>query len=188
MSRSLTSGMVTEVTAKALHPLILLKAAFDGGDLNLWSGVGSLTWNGDTYTGAGDLLSMSQVTENNLVEAQNTTFTLSGIPSAILSDSLNEDYQGRKISAWFACADDTGAIIADPYLFFKGQMDVLSPTVGGDTMTLAMSCESRTIDISRAKELRYTSEVQKAASPGDLGLDFVSSLQDAMVVWGRPSP
>lgn len=188
MSRNLTAGMVTQITADALRPIVLIKGEFDSGDLNLWSGIGSLSWDGDTYTGAGNLLTLSKVTENNLVDAQNTTFQLSGLNAGILSTALTEDYQGRPISAWFAAITDAGALVADPYLFFKGQMDVMSPVVGGVTMTISMSCESRNIDIGRAKESRYTSECQKALSGGDLGLDFVTAMQDAQVIWGRPSP
>ena len=188
MSRNLTAGMVTQVTADTLRPIVLVKMEFNAGDVNLWSGIGELTWNGDTYTGAGNLLSLSKVTENNRGDAQNTTFELSGISTALLVVAMTAHYQGRPVSAWFAAIDDAGAIIADPYLFFKGQMDVFSSSISGDTATLSMRCESRNVDINRAKESRYTDECQKALYPDDKGLEFVTSLQDAQVVWGRPSP
>src|SRR4051812_5427365 len=86
--RDLSADMVTEVTAAQLRPLVLIKGEFDSGDLNLWSGIGTLSWNGDTYTGAGHLLSMSEVTENNLSDAQNTTFNLTGIDTAVLAAAL----------------------------------------------------------------------------------------------------
>ncbi len=187
MSRDMTEEMAAEVVADELSPILIIKAKFDSGDLDIWSGIGTVTWNGDEYTGAGDLLTMSEMTENNAGDAQNATFSLTGINSAILAATLTEEYQGRPVSAWFGSLDAAGRIIGDPFMLFKGLMDVFSPNIGGQTMTLAMSCESRSIDISRVKEKLYTSEAQKALHPGDLGLDFVAGLQDAQITWGRPS-
>ena len=65
MTRSLTAGMVTEATAPSLRPILLVKIAFDSGDLNLWTGIGDLVFSGDTYTGAGDLLAFSPVEESD---------------------------------------------------------------------------------------------------------------------------
>jgi len=45
MSRNLSAGMITEVTASQLKPAILVKAEFDSGDVLLWSGVGQITYN-----------------------------------------------------------------------------------------------------------------------------------------------
>ncbi len=187
MSREMTDEMAAEAVADGLSPILIMKAQFDSGDLNLWSGLGTLQWNGDEYTGAGNLLTMSDVTENNRGDAQNTTFSLTGINSALLAATMTENYQGRPVTAWLACLDAAGAIIGDPFILFRGQMDVFSPTIGGDTMTMAMSCESRSIDVNRVKERLYTAEAQKALYPDDRGLDFVSSLQDAQITWGRPS-
>lgn len=185
MSRDLTSGMIGEVTAAALRPVVLVKAEFDSGDLLLWSGIGQITHNGDIYTGAGNLLNISEVSETTSIEAQGATFVLSGIPSAIISLALNEDYQGRAISMYFGCLSDLGALVADPVLMFKGTMDVVQIDDSGDTATVSVQAENRLIDLRRSMVRRYTPEDQKQDFPADKGLDFVAGLQEKEIVWGK---
>ncbi len=52
MARDITSGFSQEISAQRLAPIVLAKAEFDSGDVNLWSGYGNIIWNGDTYLGA----------------------------------------------------------------------------------------------------------------------------------------
>ena len=43
---------------------------------------------------------------------------------------------------------------------------------------------NRLIDLEKPNESRYTSEEQKRLFSGDLGLDFVTDLQDKDINWG----
>lgn len=188
MSRNLTAGMITEVTASVLEPVVLVKGEFDSGDVNLWSGIGDLTWGGDTYTGAGNLLGIMAIKETQILEAVNVDIQLTGISSAYVSLALTEDYQNRPVTIWIAALNASGAIIADPYMLFKGRMDVLEIEEGAETASLTMHTENRLIDLQRAKERRYTAEDQKAYYPSDTGFNYVSALQDQSIVWGMASP
>jgi len=58
---------------------------------------------------------------------------------------------------------------------------------GPESATIEMRVENKLIDLERARVARYTSGYQKSVYPGDLGLDFVESLQDKDIVWGRKS-
>ena len=185
MSRGLTNDLITEVTARQLRPIILLKAEFDSGDLLLWSGIGSITYDGDIYTGAGNLINISEIGETTNIEAQGATFVLSGIPSSLLSIALNEPYQGRPITCFFGCLDGNGALIADPVILFKGTADVVQIDETGETCTIGLQAENRLIDLKRAKPRRYTPEDQKQEYPADRGLDFVASLQEKEIIWGK---
>lgn len=185
MSRSLTGSVITEVESTQLSPILLLKAEFDSGDLRLWSGVGEKTYNSEVYTGAGNLLGISSISETTDIEARGAVFALTGIDSTLISTALSEDYQGRPITCWMGFLDSAGAIIADPVLLFKGRMDVLQIDETGSNSSLSMQVENKLIDLKRAKVRRYTSEDQKQEYPDDLGLDFVPSLQEMEIVWGK---
>jgi len=185
VSRGLSSPMVNEVMAAELQPIIMLKAEFDSGDLLLWSGVGEITFNSEVYTGAGNLLAISEIREVAGIEAQGASFSLSGINSAILSIFLSEEIQGRPISCWFGCLDTSSAIVSDPVLMFKGRMDVPQIDETGQTCTISVQAENRLIDLKRAKVRRYTPEDQKQQYSGDLGCDFVASLQEMEITWGK---
>ena len=188
MARSLSAGMITEVTAKSLSPIVLLKAEFDSGDLNLWTGIGNLSYGGDTYTGAGNLLGISTITESVNLEANGVNFTISGIPSSIISTALSEDYQGRNISCYFACLDSSGALVSSPYLLFKGRMDVLEITESGESASVTVRAENALIDFRRIKERRFTDKDQKAVYSTDKGLEYIDQLPDREIIWGRASP
>ncbi len=184
MARDLTAGMATEVTAELLRPIVLIKLAFDGGELNLWNGIDDLSWSGDTYSGAGDLLGISAIEETQELRAVSASLQLSGVPASIISTALAEDYQGRSCKIWLAALDDTGAIVADPYLQFDGRMDVMRIEEGADTAIITVSIESRLIDLERPRNRRYTDEDQQAEHPGDRFFEFVPALQEKEVKWG----
>lgn len=76
-------------------------------------------------------------------------------------------------------------MIDDPILMFEGKLDVPSIQEGGDTSTITLSYESRLIDLQRSRESRYTNEDQQRAFAGDLGCEFVASLQEKQITWGK---
>lgn len=183
MSRDITAGMQTEVAAAALSPILLAEMDFSGGFVRVWSGLGDLSWNGYTWTGVGDLAGVSQIAESTDFKANGVQLQLSGIPSAMISVALGEKYQGRPCNIYFGAMDDSGAVVADPFLLFGGSMDTMTISESGETSTIAVSVESRAIDLKRSRERRYTHEDQQIDYPGDLGFEYVAGLQDKDVIW-----
>lgn len=184
MARDLTAGFITEISAQQLQAALLAAFEFDSGTTRVWSGYGNVTWDGNTYTGVGDLGSVENITESEEIKANGTSVTLTGVPSAAVSLALLEDYQGRPAHIWFAVMDTAGVIIDDPYEVFSGRMDVMELVDDGDNATLGISLESDLIDLQKSRERRYTPEDQKIEYPDDLGLDFVAFIQDAEITWG----
>jgi hypothetical protein len=184
VARDITSGFQAEIEASRLRVALLFKAEFDSGDLRLWTGYGELIWNGEIYTGSGDLLKLDSIAETQELVANGASFELSGVPSALVSIALNEPYDGRKITANFAVMDDTGAIIADPYQIFSGLMDVMETEDDGTTGTISIASESDLITLRESDERRYTDEDQKSEYPDDTGFSFVARIQDIELTWG----
>ena len=185
MARSLTSNMAAEVVKPRLRPILLAAFEFDSGALRLWSGIGELSWDGETWTGAGTLLGIGEVTETAAVRAAGVQFRLSGVPASLISLALTEDYQFRPVSAWLGAIDDSGAVIGDPYKVFAGTMDTLEHTDSGDTADFVLLAENRLAALEVANKQLYTPERQKLDYAGDLGFDQVPSLQDQEIIWGR---
>lgn len=188
MSRDLTAGMITQVTADSLAPVFLVKAEFDSGDLCIWNGLGNLIYNGDTYTGAGKLLSFSEVTETAGVEANGISVSLSGELSSLISVALAENYQNRPLSLYVGALNlTTGALVADPYKLFSGRMDVMEISNNAQITTIGVNVESNLSILKTPKNRKFTPEDQKIDYPSDTFFDTVASLQDAEVVWGKSS-
>lgn len=183
MARDITSGFQTEIEADSINPCILVKAEFDSGDLLLWSGLGQIMFNGDTYNGAGQVLSISPVEETQALRANSVSFELSGVDPTIIALANTEQFQGRTITAWFGALDDTG-LVSDPYKMFSGLIDTMSSKSGREKATVVIVAESDLIDLRAKKERRYTPEDHKAEYPGDTFFDFVPGIQDRKITWG----
>ena len=182
--RTMSAGMVAEVTTAARSPVLLVSMSFST-PVYLWTGYGTLTYNGNGYLGLGDLGVVAPIEEATDLSARGLMFQLSGIPTAYISIALNEDYQGRACSVMLGALSPTAGLIASPVTVYVGRMDVMTLTDDGETATIAMSTESRLVDFRRVRESRYTDEEQHVIDPTDKGLEFVTGLQEKTIYWGN---
>lgn len=185
MSRFLSVSMGNVSTAEIVRPIVLVEAQFDSGTVFLWSGLGDLSWNAHTWQGTGALLKVDAVQETVEVKAVGTRITLNGIDTSMLGKAQNEDYQGRILKIYLGALDDSGSVISSPIVIFSGRMDVMTITDAGDTASIEVTVENRFIDFERTKERRYTDQDQKIEYPTDKGFEFVASIQDKEILWGR---
>lgn len=187
MSRILSTEMQAVATADLVRPIYLVKMEFDSGDVNLWSGMGSLTFGGDTYLGAGDLLSIGSVTESSDLSATGISINLAGIKQSLVSIARDEPYQGRNITLYLGALDDSGDIIASPVVMFNGFMDVMGISDSGETSTISITAENKLISFERTSVRRFTAEDQKIDYPNDKGFEYVAKIQEKEIIWGRQS-
>lgn len=184
MSRNLTAGVITEITAKNLRPILLVQASFTSGVVYLWTGYGSLSWNGQTWTGGGNLLSISSLSETQDVIAQGMKFTLNGIPTSLLGKALTEVRQGAPVIVYQGFLTSADAVVSSPYEAWAGRMDTCQIDEGAETASISITAESRLMDLHRSRERRYTHDDQQIDFAGDKGFEFVPALQELNVTWG----
>ena len=53
MPRAASSAFLTALSQPIIRPAFLVQAGFTSGPVYLWTGRGSLTWNGQTWLGTG---------------------------------------------------------------------------------------------------------------------------------------
>ena len=191
MSRTLTSGMTTVTTADVVRPAYFVRMVFDSGEspnvLNLWNGVGDLAFGGNTYTGVGDLLAISQITETADIQATGINVSLTGVKSSFIVIAKDHDYQGRALTVSLGAFDASGSLIADPVIVFSGFMDTMTISENGAYSTISISVENKLIAFERSKVRRYTAEDQKIDHPTDKGFEFVTAIVQKDIIWGRPT-
>src|SRR5574343_1424825 len=170
--RSISADMVTEVTTAQLSPILLAELDLST-PIHLWTGYGTLTYNGVGYLGLGTLGTISPVQETTDLAARGITMQLSGVPTALVYEALTEDYQGRACSIMFGALSPTAGLISSPVTVFSGRMDVMQISDDGQSSLITMTAENRLVDFKRVREVRYTDEEQKTLFPGDKGLEFV---------------
>lgn len=179
-ARDLTPEMLAAILAGVVRPAFLYKGEFASGVLlNLWTGVGSFDWEGDTYIGGGKLLDISPIVETSGVKAVGFSVTVSGMPSAYISLALQSAQRNRPGWLWLALFDADGALIPDPYLLKKGRFNMIPIEDDGKTATIKAVYEDRLLALNIPRERRYTHQDQQLRSPGDKGFDQVEALQDA---------
>jgi len=185
MSRNLTSAVISEITGQEVQPFLLFEGVFATGTVRAWSGIGNLSWNSQTWVGTGTLLQISNVQEVAETSANGVAVTLNGIPSELISLALQSCRQGALGKVYLGFLNN--GVVADPILLFEGKLDVPVIQEDGETSSITISYESRLIDLTRPRELRYTQEDQQSIFAADTGFLYVESLQDKPIVWGRKS-
>lgn len=205
MSRNLSTGVSDALEDDVIYPFTAVELQFDGGNVvRLWTGVGTLVFEGQSWTGAGELLDVSSIEETTDISAKGATLTLSGVPSSILSLALSEPYQGRvgkiylglfktafllKESAAFILLEGGDRInleTQDTPLteVFSGFMDRMTIDEQAESSTIGLSLENKLVTLERPRIARYSHEFQRTIDSTDKGLEYVESLQLKEFVWG----
>lgn len=204
-TRDLSTAIQGNLEDNVVYPFFAIELLFDSGPIRLWTGVGTLVFEGDTWIGTGNLLNVSSIEETTEIAVRGATIALSGMSSEVISLALQSPYQGRVCNIYFGMfakgfiqKEDSAYILLEDgskilletqetglTQIFSGYMDEMNIDEGPDFGTIELKVENKLIDLERSRTRRYTSEYQKSVYPGDKGLEFVESLQDKKVLWGR---
>jgi hypothetical protein len=187
--RNLTAAVLAEIEKSQVQLALLVEIIFDGGPLRLWTGLGPFIFQGNTYTGVGNLGGIDRIEESaSDVRAAGVAFTLSGIPSEFLSLVLQEQFQGRPTRIWLQLFDINWAPIDNAIMLNAYRLDYPVIEEGGQTSTITVYAESILADLERPRVRRYTHEDQQIDYPGDMGLEFVATIQNKEVIWKAAMP
>lgn len=205
-------GSIAANLGKAeIRPFYAVDFELDDTPLHFWTGLGDLTLGSVTYTGAGNLLTISALSETSDVRSAGANISLSGIPGSLLSLALQTKYHGRIARIKFGLTalnqdfllqesgdyllQESGAAISVSIgdaqaltTLFVGYMDQMIIDEGGDTSTISVSLESKLVDLERPRPIRYTTESQRVRFPNfppDKAFEYVADLQDKPLMWGR---
>ena len=185
--QGLDASIVNRLGADEQALFFAIKAEFDTDDILLWSGTDDLVIASETYTGAGNLLSISNTEDNLELKSNGLVITLSGMDTTIVNYALTENYQNRPLTLFMGYVMGGTNEVAGTLTLFKGRMTslVIGDTPEGSTVTI--DAENRLVDLDRPSNLRYTKESQNFLHDGDTGFNRVTSLQDKQINWGKSS-
>ena len=184
MTRAMDTNQAAALAADHIEGIAFVQLDF-ATTLRLSTLPYNFSWNGFTWIGAGNLGQISPVGENVDLQAQGVSLSLAGIDPSLISTALGEQYQGKPAQIWFCPLNtDTGQLIGTPIRIFGGRIDTMDIEVG-ETATITLTAEGKLIDFFRPRVSRYTDAEQQLRYPGDLGLQYINSLIEVNVVWGR---
>lgn len=182
MAPPLTARMADALRAR--RPLALI-AEIDhpNGPARFWTGIGTLSWNGYTWTGTSTLGTVTPIKHTSDLVIQEINFSLAGVDPAIVA-TLDDNVRNLSGKVWLACLGPGNSVIRDPYQIVDAQLDYQSFSASEDG-TVAISITARTgfYTLDRALDESWTSEEQQVLFPGDSGLDLISGLQNQTLQW-----
>lgn len=177
----LSPHAASSATSPVAAPVVLVELDFASGPFRAWTGLGQLNWAGKVFEGVGSIGAVGEVEETVELRAVRLTLALSPVPQEVVDIALAErSFRLRPARLWGALLDAEGAFVADPFPLWAGLMDTMEVTDGAEPR-VALTCESRLVDLERAEVRRYTDADQQAEYPGDRFFEYVPALQEAEI-------
>ncbi|WP_213805762.1 hypothetical protein [Granulicella sp. dw_53] len=185
MPRQLDPAMATALATNHIQPFFMAVLSFKTSMQWVWSGVGNLVWNSQTFVGVGSFAKIGTIQEGADANsnAYGTTVTLSGIDPVLLQDCQTDMVPGAQATLWFGLLTN-GVMVGSPYQIFSGTMDQPTISWDQDTITITLALESKMLNLARPSNRRYTSADQRLYYPTDTAFGWVEQLNDLADVWG----
>jgi hypothetical protein len=182
---NVSAAYAAALAASYGRPAFFVELHFVTGPMYVWSGYGSKSWNGHTWLGVGSFGGVSVIEEGSTLKARGISLTLSGIDTAVLQDVLEDYRQGLPVLVYLGMFDGAGVLIPDPVCSWAGLTDQPTISVSGEQAVIEVAAESELVSWNVSVERRYTNEDQQLDFPGDRGLEYVNSIQEITIFWGR---
>jgi hypothetical protein len=157
----------------------------------------NLTFGGTTYSGLGQLLSLSNTTNNLRATSEELSMSISGIPAGNITDILNNKVKGSSLKVYRAFFNSiTGELLniaGNPAGKFQGVVNNFDISddleMGSDTGTITLTLTATSVVDMLTKKVsgRRTNPIdQKALYPNDQSMDRVPSLAKSNFNFGSP--
>ena len=161
---------------------------FPDGHVRLHSRIGPITWGGYTWDGVGKLGSIEIGAEDTELRPVAWRLTLSGVDAELITAARGEDFHGRAVRLYRGWLDlSTMALVGTPERRRSGLMDWMQVTLGPNSATITVNCESELARWQRPRGLLYTHESQQIVYLGDRGFDMIPTIQGRVLNWVRPT-
>ena len=181
----LTTAVDNLLRSSSLRGCLLVELDLPAATERMWSGIGTLTWNGNTFAGIGKLGHVVAAGETAELRTTETSYQMNGIIDATgLNDFISNPVRGGIAKAWLAFLDDNEQVIASPIQIDQTVIDTANVhyAASGEA-TLTLRGTSAVFDFRRPRGRYLTNEQLQADYPGDTGFDRIPKLANRVVSW-----
>lgn len=184
--KTLTPDFAAALEGGSLKLGVLVEIDHPAGFVRLWSGIGSLAWNGNSFKGVGALGKIEGIGETTDIRTTETRYAL--IAPALDDDAkaiVMQSPRGRSVKAWAALLDDNWAVIPEPIQLDHSLIENIESSVGADGIqVLSLPATSAIFDFIRPSGAAITNEAQQTEFPGDTGFDRMpTEVADKELSW-----
>lgn len=174
-----------------MRPLALFD--FRDGEMAVWGGEYDLVSGGKTWKGLGSVASVDGLDQAATLESSAMTFTLSGVEKpgtgtsfiSIAKSSDRANYVRRLVSVYLQFFDEDWQALDAPFAIKAGIMSDMqmsrSRTKDGYLRTITLQANNIFYGRGVAPAAYYTDRDQQTRHPGDLGMQFIPSLQSKQI-------
>lgn len=154
------------------------------GVLRLWSGIGSKSWSGNTYTGVGSLGSIDKFVDGLEKTDTGISLVLNYLDDTLRNQVLANDPIGADASVYLWLMLPSSGAILDGYELFPGYIDEVVIEDEGATGKIIVRLASELARLTRSTSYTLSDAHQQLLFPGDVGLEFAARM-DEPILWGR---
>ena len=104
--RDISATLNSKFLSRDVDLFVAVELMFDSGALRIWSGIGDKSIGGQTYTGAGSLLSVGGIEESDDLSSPGANISLNGVDTSLVSLAIQEPYQNRECRVLLGSGDD----------------------------------------------------------------------------------
>jgi hypothetical protein len=179
----MNSAVLQQLTSQSLRPAIFVSLTFKSETVFIWSGIGTVNWNGQNWTGIGTLLDISSLEDGSTVDARGCSVVVSGIDATMFGNCMSEFVLGKPAAIYLGVYSG-GNLLPFPVTAWAGRTDQPSVNISGKDVTITINLENRLVDMNVPGSRRYENSDQQQDWPGDICFSFTSGLLDRALFWG----
>lgn len=172
LSQEFREGLADPAVAKTL----LAAITQPDGVSHLWTGAGSVLWQGEEYLGLGDLCDVSEIVDDDQVAVSDLVFTLSGVDPAQLQ-LLQSNVKGQTARLWFALVRRDLTIIPSPVALRVARLDVMTQKIETSlSATITVVSQADLWKSDQPNRAAFTTQEQQSLGYGDdTGFDLIGT-------------
>lgn len=145
----------------------------------------------ETFLAAGDLVSLSNVSEERDINNGKLTIQLSGVDQANISTALTEDFNNKRVTVRRGLFDSSGStamvnLVGSPFIVWDGRVDSwgISEDPQSGKSTVSWNIESHWADWAKTAGRKCNNDDAQIYHATEEGFEYTYS-QIGNKVWGR---
>lgn len=188
MSRGLSSANITAVDGDVVRPVVFVELHYDSSTLYIHDNIGDITaddWNGTsrTWSGIGDLGSISTIEEGKDISPYKLDLVLSGIDATIAAKALGKETGLREVYVLVGFIGLDRVVVDDPHPMWSGLADEVQMAIGSESV-VKVSCESKLAAFEKVNGRLQNDADHQAEYSGDLFYKYLPKMVEAKFRWG----
>lgn len=181
VDRNVDATALANLTSQHVRAFPLVEMQLATGTLYIAGLPHSVDYNGHTWLADKGLGAIEPFTES-ATEISGCVFSLSGIPSSMISQVLTENVRGKPVIVRNATISAAGVLSVDDAAWI-GQLDTMSVQDSGDRSVVRVTAEHRLVYWQTPHPVDFSHAQQQLVDPTDTFFSRMSSMANKTIVW-----